>query len=210
MAAFLREMINCSHSLPYFQQVYQDPSSPPELKARALYSTGLCYIGLDEWGDDASFGFNLPEIREKIVSTYQQFVQEYPDSSMADDALLALGAYTGDAAYLQRSLAEYPGGDTIEEAKSLVKELEHPYYRPPYTYGYPLPFKVVSLDDKAIPQEIKEWAAANKLHPFTGSKTLGEWSYLLVAAGEKPTAGYSVGVISVSGSSDRLKSILPA
>ena len=124
---------------------------------------------------------------------------------MTDDALLVLGAYTGDAAYLQRILAEYPGGDTIAKAKGLVKELEHPYYRPPYTYGYPLPFKIVSLDDKAIPQEIKEWAASNILQPFTGSKTLGEWSYLLVAAGEKPTAGYSVGVISVSGSSDRLK-----
>ena len=78
---------------------------------------------------------------------------------MTDDALLVLGAYTGDAAYLQRILAEYPGGDTIAKAKGLVKELEHPYYRPPYTYGYPLPFKIVSLDDKAIPQEIKEWAA---------------------------------------------------
>ncbi len=97
-------MINYNHSLPYFQQVYQDQSSAPELKARALYSAGLCCIGLDEWGEDASFGFNLSEITEKIISIYQQFVQEYPDSSMADDALLALGAYTGDSAYPQRIL----------------------------------------------------------------------------------------------------------
>lgn len=205
MTAFVREMINYNHSLPYFRQVYQNPSSPPELKARALYSTGLCCIGLDEWGDDASFGFSLPEIREKIISTYQQFVREYPGSSMADDALLALGAYTGDAAYLQRVLEEYPGGDTIEKAKSLLKELEHPYYRPPDAYGYPAPYKTVFLEDKAVPQEIRDWAAANILHPFAGAKTLGQWSYLLVAAGEKPTAGCSVGVIRVSGSSDGLK-----
>ncbi|TEB10765.1 protease complex subunit PrcB family protein [Pelotomaculum propionicicum] len=43
------------------------------------------------------------------------------------------------------------------------------------------------------------------MQPFTGSKTLGEWSYLLIAAGEKSTAGYSVGVTSISGSSDKLK-----
>ncbi len=206
MAVFVREMINYNHSLPYFQQVYQDQSSAPELKARALYSAGLCCIGLDEWGEDASFGFNLSEITEKIISIYQQFVQEYPDSSMADDALLALGAYTGDAAYPQRILEEYPESDTIEKAKSLIKEMESPYYRPGNLYyGWAVPFKIIARDDVSVPQEIREWAAANILQPFTGSKNLAGWSYLLVAAGEKPTAGYSVGVISVSGSPDKLK-----
>ena len=205
MAVFVREMINYNHSLPYFQQAYQDQSFPLELKAKALYSTGLSYIGLDEWGQDASFGFNMPEITEKIVTTYRQFVQEYPDSSMADDALLALGAYTGDAAYLQRILEEYPQSDSIEKAKNLIQEMGSPYYRPVDLYGRPVPFKIMSQDDESVPQEIKEWIAANTMQPFTGSKTLGGWSYLLAAAGEKPTAGYSVGVISISGSSGKLK-----
>ncbi|NLI14223.1 MAG: protease complex subunit PrcB family protein [Peptococcaceae bacterium] len=205
MAVFAREMINYNHSLPYFQQVYQDPSSTPELKAKAFYSTGLCYIGLDEWGEDASFAFNLSEIQGKIISTYRQFVKEYPDSSMADDALLALGAYTGDAAYLQKIIEEYPDSDVSGKAKKLTKDMESPYYRPVNQYGWPVPFKITSPADESVPQEIKEWAAANTLQPFTGLKTLSEWSYLLIAAGEKPTAGYSVGVISISGSSDKLK-----
>ncbi|MDD2444101.1 MAG: protease complex subunit PrcB family protein, partial [Desulfotomaculaceae bacterium] len=192
--------------LPYFQQVYQDSSSPPELKAKALYSSGLSYIGLDEWGQDASFGFNLPEITGKIVSTYRQFVQEYPDNSMADDALLALGAYTGDAAYLQRILEEYPDSDVLRKVNKLIKDMESPYYWPANQYGWwSVSFKIMSRDDETVPQEIKEWMAANTLQPFTGSKTLGEWSYLLIAAGEKPTAGYSVGIIDISGSSDKLK-----
>lgn len=206
MAVFVREMINYNHSLPYFQQVYQDSSSPPELKAKALYSSGLSYIGLDEWGQDASFGFNLPEITGKIVSTYRQFVQEYPDNSMADDALLALGAYTGDAAYLQRILEEYPDSDVLRKVNKLIKDMESPYYWPANQYGWwSVSFKIMSRDDETVPQEIKEWMAANTLQPFTGSKTLGEWSYLLIAAGEKPTAGYSVGIIDISGSSDKLK-----
>jgi len=188
-----------------FQQIYQTPSSPPELKAKALYSTGLSYIGLDEWGQDASFGFNLPEITEKIISAYREFIQEYPDSTMADDALLALGAYTGDAAYLQRIMEEYPQSDMLGKAKDLIKEMESPYYRPVGLYGWPVPFQIASPGGESVPQEIKEWVAANTMQPFAGSKTLGEWSYLLVAAGEKPTAGYSVGVISISDKSGVLK-----
>ncbi|OPX91726.1 protease complex subunit PrcB family protein [Pelotomaculum sp. PtaB.Bin117] len=210
MAVFAREMINYSHSLPYFQQVYQEPSAAPELKARALYSAGLCYIGLDEWGEDATFAFNSSEIQEKIISTYRQFVQEYPDSSMADDALLALGAYTGDAAYLQRILEEYPASDTVEKAngliKDLTKEMESPYYRPVDQYRWSVPFKIMSLNDESVPREIRNWAAANATRLFTGSKTLGEWSYVCVSAGEKSTAGYSVGIIDIlSKGSGKLK-----
>ncbi|BAF58445.1 hypothetical membrane protein [Pelotomaculum thermopropionicum SI] len=200
MASFAREMINYNHCLPYFQQVYRDPSSSPELKARALYSAGLCYTGLDEWGVDAYLAFTPSEIREKIISIYQQFIREYPGSSMADDALLALGAYTGDAGYLQKIVEDYPQGDMLEKAKNLMEEMKSPYYtnRPDSLYGWPLPFKALSLDDASVPGEVSAWAAGNRAQPFTGVKTAGGWSYLLVTAGEKPTAGYSVEIISIS------------
>ena len=208
MADFIREMINYNHSLPYFQQIDQDQSSAPELKARALYSTGLCYIGLGGWGDDASFAFNLPEIWGKVISTYQQFVKLYPDSTMADDALLALGAYTGDAAYLQRIIKEYPASDVMKKAKNLIEDMKSPYYTyyiPVTVVGWSVPFKIISLDDEIIPQEIKNWASANISQPFTGSKTSGKWSYLLISAGQKPTAGYSVEVIRIYVKEDKVK-----
>ncbi len=73
MASFDREMINYNHCLPYFQQVHRDPAASEELKAKALYSAGLCYIGLDQWGMDAYFAFSPSEIREKIISSKSCF-----------------------------------------------------------------------------------------------------------------------------------------
>ncbi len=125
--------------------------------------------------------------------------------AVADDALLALGAYSGDAAYLQRILAEYPESDSVEKAKSLIEEMKSPYYRPYGAYGSSVPFKITSVDDEAVPPEIKEWVAANIAQPFTGSKTSGAWGYLLIAAGEKPSAGCSVGIIYIEDKSDGLK-----
>jgi tetratricopeptide (TPR) repeat protein len=206
MAAFIREMINYNHSLPYFQQVYLDPSSSPELKAKALYSTGLCYTGLHDWGEDAAFAFNSLDTRKKIISTYQQFVEEYPDSSMADDALLALGSYTGNTGYLQKIIKEYPDGDMLEKAKKLMPDLESPYYSSSHLFGSSVPFKILSLNDESIPPKVKEWAAANSLRSFSGTKISGEWSYMFISAGEKPTAGYSVGIIGIySDNSSKLK-----
>ena len=206
MATFVRELISYNHSLPYFQQVYRDSSSSSELKAKALYSTGLCYIGLLEWGEDASFAFNSSDIMGKIISTYQQFLEEYPDSSMADDALLVLGAYTGDAIYLNRIIKEYPKGDMLEKARKLMQDMESPYYRSSYLHGSSVPFKILSLNDESISQGIKEWATANSLKSFTGAKISGEWNYVFISAGEKPTAGYSVRIINIySGCGSKLK-----
>lgn len=207
MATLAREMINYNHSLPYFQRVFQEPSSPPELKAKALYSTGLCYIGLEQWGQDAWFGFTPSEVRQKIVDVYKRFIKEFPDSSMADDALLALGAYTGEANYLQKIIEEYPEGNMIEKAKILREEMVSPYYGPG-KHGSSVPYKILSAGEAVdlnsnfliyenIPEEIKKWAAANARKPFAGSKSVGEWSYILVAAGEKPTAGYSVEIANI-------------
>ncbi len=43
---------------------------------------------------------------------------------MADDALLAIGAYTGDAAFLQKIVEDYPRGDMVEKAKNLLEEMK--------------------------------------------------------------------------------------
>jgi len=93
--------------------------------------------------------------------------------------------------YLQRILKEHPEGDMLAKAQQLPKDMESPYYRPGGRYhGWSVPFKIVSPEDQNVPQEIKEWVSANTAQSFIGSKkTLGEWSYLLISAGEKPTAG---------------------
>lgn len=221
MAAFAREMINYSHSLQYFQLVYEHPAASPELKARALYSLGLSYIGLDQWGEDAWFAFTPSQVRQKIISVYQQFVNDYPESSMADDALLALGAYTGDTAYLEKITREYPQGDMVEKAKKLEEEILREKqlaretgvpYSPggiPYAYGQQVPYKLLASGNagaggpelktaESVPEEVKKWAAANSRQPYAGSLISGPWRYILIAAGEKLTAGYSVEPVSIT------------
>jgi tetratricopeptide (TPR) repeat protein len=207
MAAFAREMINYNHSLPFFRQVYSHPASGPELKAKALYSLGLCYIGLDQWGQDAWFAFTPSEVRQKIISIYRQFLNEYPDNSMADEALLVLGAYTGDAAYLERIIREYPRGDVADKAQKLLEKMKSPFYVNTRPYGSAMPYKVLvdgdagnpwgAQDAITIPGEVKKWAMENSRRPFTGSLTSGQWRYIFIAAGEKPTAGYRVEITGI-------------
>lgn len=202
MAAFALEMINYSHSLGYFQRVYEDPAASPELKAKALYSTGLSYIGIDQWGQDAWFGFSRTGVKQKVISVYQQFLKEYPDSSLLDGALLALGAYTGEAGYLEKIIRDYPGGEMAEKAQELLEEIKSPHYSPGGgLYGSPAPFKILSganQVDPELPEEVKKWAVSSSRNQSAGSMTYGEWTYILIATGERPTAGYEVEIINIS------------
>lgn len=209
MTAFAREMINYGHSLDYFQQVYNDPSSPPRLKEKALYSQGLCCIGLYNWGEDAWFGYNKSEVKKNIITLYQKFIGEYQASTMTDGALLALGAYTGEAHYLEKIIKDYPQGGMADKACQLIEEMKSPYYK--YSdrlYGTSVPFKELARGNRldhdfhlsapnALPEEVRKWAVANGGHPFAGSMTDGEWSYILIAAGERPTADYGVKIVNI-------------
>ncbi|MBC7326415.1 MAG: hypothetical protein H5T99_14065, partial [Moorella sp. (in: Bacteria)] len=184
------------------------------------YSLGLCYIGLDQWGQDAWFAFTPSEVRQKIISTYRQFVNEYPESSLADDALLVLGAYTGDAGYLEKIIREYPQGDMVEKAqklqeevlkkRELAKKMGVPFYpgSTPYSYGQPISYKLLAAGNagaaspelqttEPVPEEVKKWAAANSWQPYTGSFTSGQWRYIFIAAGAKPTAGYKIEIVNI-------------
>lgn len=210
MSAFAREMINYSHSAAYFQQVYDNPGASAELKAKALYSLGLSYIGLYQWGEDAKFAFSRSMLEGKIKDTFSRFVREFPDSSMADDALLALGGYTGDHSYLERLLKDYPRGDAVNKAKKLLEEMKSPYY-----YNHPgwtpeIPYKIIINSAAAgggsshsaelsLPPDVQKWLAANSIRKYTGTLVSGGWRYILIAAGEKPTAGYGVEIIEVTG-----------
>ncbi|MEW6275924.1 MAG: protease complex subunit PrcB family protein [Bacillota bacterium] len=139
---------------------------------------------------------------------------------MADDALLVLGAYTGDAGYLEKIIREYPQGDMVEKAqklqeevlkkRELAKKMGVPFYpdSTPYAYGQPISYKLLAAGNagatspelqtaEPVPEEVKKWAAANSRQLFTGSLTSGQWRYIFIAAGEKPTAGYRVEIINI-------------
>lgn len=131
MAPFVREMVNYQHSAGLFGQVYENTGSSPDLKAKALYSQGLSYLGLYDWGQDISAAFDRKTLRKQVVDTFEKFLGEYPGSSMADDALLALAGISGDKTYLDRLFKDYPGGDAIDKARLLLEEMNSPYYSKP-------------------------------------------------------------------------------
>ncbi len=131
MASFAREMINYNHSADLFKQVYDNPSSSSGLKAKALFSQGLSYLGIYNWGEDAWAAFDRKELKKQIMDTFASFVRQFPDSSMADDALLALAAVSGDRAFLDRMFKDYPEGDALERGRALLEEMSSPYYQRP-------------------------------------------------------------------------------
>ncbi|MCR4397884.1 MAG: tetratricopeptide repeat protein [Firmicutes bacterium] len=118
--SYMEGLVNYRHALKCFETVANAPDAPEDLKARALYSQGLCHIGVLEWGLDALAAFGEADTSKRIVSVFQRFVEEYPANTMADDALIALYAYTGERSFLQRIVREYPGGDRVGEAEDLL------------------------------------------------------------------------------------------
>ncbi len=118
--AYLAGLINYQHSFKWFDAAEKSPRATDEIKAKALYSQGLAYIGVLQWGQDAETVFGEKAVRSRVAETFERFVKTHPGSSMADDALLALYAYTGDKAHLERLLKDYPEGDRAGDARRIL------------------------------------------------------------------------------------------
>jgi len=113
--------------LKWFEDAERSPRAADEMKAKALYSQGLAYIGVLQWGQDAEtvFVFGEKAVRSRVVEMFERFVKTHPGSSMADDALLALYSYTGAKAHLERLLKDNPDGDRAGDARRmLAKQVE--------------------------------------------------------------------------------------
>ncbi|MBC7104710.1 MAG: protease complex subunit PrcB family protein [Firmicutes bacterium] len=186
---YLREMINYYHALELFGQVADDPGVSEDLRAKALYSTGLCHLGLENWGTETRF---LGEdFAQRALETFERFVREYPASSMADDAMLVVGVYRGDPAYLQTILERYPNGDRAADARNLLSDLSWLDLLP----HRPVPYNTVREGD--LPPEVAAWVATHAQGAYTGTTTLNGETYALISLGMRPTAGYDVVVFNV-------------
>ncbi len=115
--------------MKWFEAADKPPRATDEIKAKALYSQGLAYIGVLQWGQDAEtvfvFVFGEKAVRSRVAETFERFVKTHTGSSMADDAFLTLYTYTGDKAHLERLLKDYPEGDRAGDARGmLAKQVE--------------------------------------------------------------------------------------
>jgi outer membrane protein assembly factor BamD (BamD/ComL family) len=98
-----------------------------ELKEKAQYSIALAYYYLanEKWSNLSDTDISW---RNMAVKSFYDFVNRFPKSSLADDALLSI-AYvnTVDKSIalqaLERLLNEYPNGDRKKDAQKRIEEL---------------------------------------------------------------------------------------
>ncbi|HHV78374.1 MAG TPA: protease complex subunit PrcB family protein [Firmicutes bacterium] len=204
LGEYISELINYTHSASIFRRLVDLKGVPAEIRARALYSLGLSYEGIASWGSETEF---LPEDYSKLaLESFERFVREYPDSSMADDAMLAIGVYRQDVEYLKTILQKYPNGDRAEDIERLLRDRSWAQYpvRPSRRKETPLWSDVTRAN---LPVEVREWVEREREKSLDEVKSYfyhAGHTYVLIATGEKPTAGYSVGVRSVEARDGRL------
>ncbi|NEQ70075.1 MAG: tetratricopeptide repeat protein [Symploca sp. SIO2D2] len=94
-----------------------------ELAAEAKYSIGLNYHYLHGGAYPEQTDQEL-SWRELARQSFREFVEEFPQSSMADDALLTIAGLSSDEEAvppLEQIVRDYPNGDRYEEAQAMLK-----------------------------------------------------------------------------------------
>ena len=113
-------------SINLFQKLLKEyPNS--ELKQKAQYSIALAYYYLanEKWPNLSDTDISW---RNMAVKNFYDFVNRFPKSSLADDALLSI-AYVNAVdksialQALERLLNEYPNGDRKKDAQKRIEEL---------------------------------------------------------------------------------------
>ena len=110
-------------SLDLFKKLVLDyPDS--KKREKAAFSIGLIYYFLHN--ENWTVPLNQKESWAKLgIKSFQNFVDEFPRSSMADDALLSIVTLTDDlqlqAQTLRRIINDYPRGDRRREAEAMMK-----------------------------------------------------------------------------------------
>lgn len=166
--------------------------------AKALFSTALSYSKLIDYGEEISFYSSASVLANKMQAYAKQLVDSYPDSELADDALMLSFHYSHDKQWLEQLISRYPDGDQVLEAGQLLARLEarqsgqgqdeeeRPYYDP----GYSARYEHLRLDDKRLPASVQSWIEENSAVPYHGTLEEGEWVYVLLSAGEGSEIDY--------------------
>ncbi len=113
-------------SISLFEKMLENyPKS--ELAPKAKYSIALNYYYLEH------FGYSIPSDKtlswaDMAIKNYQELIKDFPDSSLADDAMLVIASLSSrqDAvSILEKQLKDYPGGDRYKDAEFLLNHLKN-------------------------------------------------------------------------------------
>jgi hypothetical protein len=92
----------------------------PDLAAKTLFSLALCKSKLIDYGQEIAYMASDQQLEQEMIQTLQELLRRFPDSELADDALMLMYVYNGDIRQLHELLERYPNGDQAEKAKLLL------------------------------------------------------------------------------------------
>ncbi|WP_248926149.1 tetratricopeptide repeat protein [Paenibacillus hamazuiensis] len=158
--------------------------------AKTLYSTALTYSKLSHYSTEVSFHLPGSKLNENVMKYAGQLVERYPDSELADDALMLMYYHSGDKKWLEQVVERYPGGDQVDEAKRVLEELaakgavSNGAVSPRVYHGYGVRYEDLQIDDPRLPETIKSWLEEHRGKAYHGTMTEGDWVYALISADE--------------------------
>ncbi|CAG7637811.1 hypothetical protein ACFQI7_07800 [Paenibacillus allorhizosphaerae] len=165
--------------------------------AKMLFSIALSYSKLAHYGEEVSYHTSGAKLNEKVTEYAKLLAETFPDSELADDALMLIYSHTKDKRWLEQIVARYPQGDRAEEAGKQLEQLvakaaaqdesSHAAYDP----GYMVRYEQLRLDDKRLPSSVRSWVEEQQDRSLVrGTMTDGDWVYVLVTADEGKALDY--------------------
>jgi hypothetical protein len=89
----------------------------PELEAKARFSATTA-LGHTQGGHFEQRTVTCPEaVRIRLAEEYRAIARDFPESNLADDALVFSGLYSGDPEVFREVGSRYPNGDMAERAE---------------------------------------------------------------------------------------------
>ncbi|GAA4722422.1 tetratricopeptide repeat protein [Brevibacillus fulvus] len=181
LADYIGRFNNYSQAIKAFSTVDLNVADP-ETAAKTLYSLALSNSKLLEYGEEVRYYASRVELGEQLLGYCHTLTERYPQSALADDALLLAYYYSLDRAYLQQVVQNYPQGDMVTTAKELLIAKQERANDPLRSY---LPYQTVDVTDWRVPSDIKDWVEQNKQNPqYRDWKRSGDWAYIYIASKE--------------------------
>jgi hypothetical protein len=150
-------------------------SGPEALQAKAAYSRARALAELIQPGSYINLWRSQREIGLDAASLFEEMAERYPNSDLADDALLSVAYLRRDPAYFDRIMQLYPDSDMAADAALRSFEGAHglPLEVPPYR----------DLRPSEVTAEVAAWVEQRLETNFAGTVTAGGYTYLLATAG---------------------------
>ncbi|WP_216624434.1 hypothetical protein [Paenibacillus foliorum] len=164
--------------------------------AKTLYSLALSYSKLTHYGEEVSYYLPISRLNEKAADYAKQLIDSFPESELADDALLLLYAHTQDKQWLEQVELRYPDGDQTKKAKEALEQLAVKESKrtdslyEPYEPTYAVHYEHLQLGDSRLSSTVSKWLEDHRGTSYHGTLAEGDWVYVFISADEGKAIDY--------------------